>query len=75
MKLGKFFTESGNFSETRGNSETVGKCIIASEAVVDWPAGTPGKIPVGRAAEAGNIWAARVASTLNNLANVVENIL
>ena len=44
--------------------------------MVDWPAAkTPGKIPVGRAAGAGNIWAARAASTLNKLTNVVENII
>src|SRR6218665_709899 len=40
--------------------------------VVDGPAGTPGKIPVGRTAGAGDIWAARAASTLNKLANPRE---
>jgi len=41
-------------------------------AVVDWPAGTPGKIPVGWTAGAGDIWAARAASTLNKLTNLRE---
>ena len=41
-------------------------------SVVDWPAGTPGKIPVGRTAGAGDILAARAASTLNKLTNLRE---
>ena len=32
--------------------------------VVDWAAGTPGKIPVGRAARVGDILAARANCTL-----------
>src|SRR6218665_3280857 len=40
--------------------------------VVDWPAGTLGKIPVGRTAGAGDIWAARTVSTLNKLTNLRE---
>jgi len=32
--------------------------------VVDWAAGTPGKIPVGRAARVGVILAARAACTV-----------
>ena len=43
-----------------------------SGPVVDWPAGTPGKIWVGRTAEAVNIWAAKAASTLNKLTNLRE---
>jgi len=31
---------------------------------VDWAAGTPGKIPVGRAARVGDILAARATCTL-----------
>jgi len=40
--------------------------------VVDWTAGTPGKIPVDRTAGAGDIWATRAASTLNKLTNLRE---
>ena len=42
------------------------KCVIGSEgmAVVDWPAGRPGKFPVGRTASADDIWASIAASTL-----------
>src|SRR6218665_1027405 len=49
-------------------------CYLGSlmAAVVDWPAGTPGKIPVGRTAGAGDIWAATAASTLNKLTNLRE---
>ena len=44
--------------------------------VVDWPAGTPGRIQVGRTAGAGDIWTARAASTLNKLTkHAVEYIL
>src|SRR6218665_1027456 len=36
---------------------------MQQSSVVDWPAGTPGKIPVGWTTGAGDIWAARAAST------------
>src|SRR6218665_2912802 len=49
--------------------ETLGARLHRLSTVVDWPAGTLEKIPVGWTAGAGDIWAARTASTLNKLTN------